>query len=629
MKGAFLFATGCFALFALSNCTNVMNGKPLPAPTDITVVALSPTSLRISWSAPSGAEGCNLYRSNSETGIFIKINPWLVTDSFYEDTGLAANTQYWYKLVALRDGEEQTSSAAHSGTTDPEPLGAPTNVKVVYLTDSSLRVSWDALSESDGYNVYRSSSQYGTFTKVNTIPVSSLFYDDGGLTPATEYWYKAAGVRGGVEQAQCGAVEGYTGQRWAKSYGGSSGESATFIQQTADGGYIVAGYTTSFGAGSSDFWVLKLASDGTVSWQKAYGGSSEDKASSIQQTADGGYIVAGHTQSFGAGSSDFWVLKLTSDGTVSWQKAYGSSSEDTASSIQQTTDGGYIVAGTHPANYGDFWVLKLAADGAVSWEKRYGDALEDGACSIQQTTDGGYIVAGSTFAVGYGLDNVWILKLDSAGAVTWQKSYNGGGVDTASSIQQTTDGGYIVSGKTYSFGADMADFWVLKLASDGAVSWQKLCGGWSIYGGINDCAHAVRQTTDGGYVVAGYTETYQGYDAWVLKLASNGSLSWKQAYGGEADDIAYSIQATTDGGSVVAGYTGSFGVGGSDLWVMKLPIDGELHGADFRITLSSSFFSSSAAPNDTAVTAAVTTASVNGTAAAGQDTSCTVSTQYP
>jgi hypothetical protein len=118
------------------------------------------------------------------------------------------------------------------------------------------------------------------------------------------------------------------------------------------------------------------------------------------------------------------------------------------------------------ANNGDFWVLKLDSEGAVSWQKRYGDALQDGASSIQQTADGGYIVAGSTFAIGSGLDDVWILKLDSEGAVSWQKKYGGGGVDSASSIQQTTDAGYIVAGKTYSFGADTADFWVLKLSSD-------------------------------------------------------------------------------------------------------------------------------------------------------------------
>jgi len=133
--------------------------------------------------------------------------------------------------------------------------------------------------------------------------------------------------------------------QWARTYGGGGNDEAWSIQQTSDGGYIVAGLTESFGAGSSDIWILKLSSTGTIEWQRTYGGSSYDTAHSIQQTSDGGYIVAGDTQTFGAGSADYWIIKLFPNGDIEWQRTYGGGSYDTAHSIQQTIDGGYIVAG--------------------------------------------------------------------------------------------------------------------------------------------------------------------------------------------------------------------------------------------------------------------------------------------
>ena len=240
---------------------------------------------------------------------------------------------------------------------------------------------------------------------------------------------------------------------WAKTYGGTGFDFAYSIQETSDGGYIVAGSTASFGAGSDDFWVLKLYSNGNVAWQKTYGGADYDYAYSIQQTSDGGYIVAGETWSFGAGSRDFWVLKLYSNGNVAWQKTYGGiNADDVAFSIRQTQEGGYIVAGRTDSSLGagkdDVWVLKLDANGNVTWQKTYGGGNWDYAYSIQQTSEGGYIVAGWTDSFGAGNDDVWVLKLDSAGNVTWQKTYGGANDDAAFSIQETSNAVYFVAGYT-------------------------------------------------------------------------------------------------------------------------------------------------------------------------------------
>jgi hypothetical protein len=221
-----------------------------------------------------------------------------------------------------------------------------------------------------------------------------------------------------------------------------------------------------------DFWVLKLDASGNVQWQKTYGGVDDDRARSIQQTSDGGYVAAGWTKSFGAGNSDYWVLKLDASGNVQWQKTYGGADWDYTSSIQQTADGGFVVEG-YSVSFGagnwDFWVLNLDASGNVQWQKTYGGAGDDRTSSIQQTTDGGYVVAGNTVSFGAGSNDFWVLKLDASGNVTWQKTYGSNDRDRAYSIQQTADGGFVVAGRTTSFGAGGEDSWVLKLDANGEI----------------------------------------------------------------------------------------------------------------------------------------------------------------
>jgi len=178
------------------------------------------------------------------------------------------------------------------------------------------------------------------------------------------------------------------------------------------------------------FILLMISATGCgAKWAATYGDANTDRAYSVRQTTDGGYIVAGHTD-FAVGGSlgDIWILKLDSSGNILWQKKYGGSSKDRARSIQQTTDGGYILTGhtwSYGAGYKDTWVLKLDSGGAVQWQKTYGGSAKDTAQSIQQTTDGGYIVAGSTESFGAGLEDVWVLKLDSGGNIQWQKAYGG------------------------------------------------------------------------------------------------------------------------------------------------------------------------------------------------------------
>jgi len=234
----------------------------------------------------------------------------------------------------------------------------------------------------------------------------------------------------------------YSAQYWAKAYGGSDNDMAYSVWQTTDGGYIIAGYTYSYGAGSYDVWVLKLNSSGNITWQKTYGGSDDDRAYSIQQTADGGYIVAGNTQSFGAESNDFWVLRLGTNGSVLWQETFGTSGSDIPRAIKQTDDNddgmkddGYIVSGECSCGLGgaDIWIVKLDSVGQIAWQKAYGGSNYDGDAFIQQTTDGGYIILAETTSFGISVADLWVLKLDGNGNVgrgypgTWRKTYGGCG----------------------------------------------------------------------------------------------------------------------------------------------------------------------------------------------------------
>jgi len=317
---------------------------------------------------------------------------------------------------------------------------------------------------------------------------------------------------------------------WKRIYG-DVGEDydvrALSVQQTSDGGYIVAGDSGEAWHGPKNLWVMKLDSAADIEWQREYGGNEDDCATSIQLTSDGGYIVAGGTKSFGAGGEDIWIIKLSSDGEIEWQRAYGGSDYDRASSIQETCDGGYIAVGTSSLEYyyGAILVLKLDSAGDIEWQRTYG-GYNDYASSIQQTSDEGYIVAGDT----HGIESVdaWILKLGSAGDIEWQRAYGGNEEDRASCIQETSDGGYIVAGGTKSFGAGGEDSWILKLDSAGDIELQRTCGG-----NEDESASYIQETSDGGYIVA-CTTFYYGipswgsppqWDIWILKFFSDGDIN--------------------------------------------------------------------------------------------------------
>ena len=413
---------------------------------------------------------------------------------------------------------------------------------------------------------------------------------------------------------------------WQKSFGGTLSEIAYSIQRTTDGGYIVAGCAVSnngdvTGVHSypdyADYWLVKINSAGNLQWQKCMGGSALDVARCVQQTSDGGFIVAGYSNSNDGnvsgnhslpGREDYWIVKLDATGNMQWQKCLGGSLQDNARSIQQTSDGGYIVAGWSSSNDGDvsgnhgnndYWVVKLDVSGNIQWQKSLGGSATDEAWAVRQTTDGGYVVAGASesndgdVSGNHGGEDYWIVKLDAAGNIQWQHSLGGHRLDLPNAIRQTTDGGYIVAGQTYSsdgdvtgmHGPDASDYWIVKLDASGNSQWKKCLGG-SDY----DVAYDVQQTVDGGYIVTGLSGSTDGdvtghhpmvnpTDLWTVKLDDSGTMQWQKCLGGSFDDEGFAIQQTPDQGYVIAGrsfssdgdVTGHHGTNNeSDFWIVKL-----------------------------------------------------------
>lgn len=409
--------------------------------------------------------------------------------------------------------------------------------------------------------------------------------------------------------------------QFSKAYGGSIGDVANGIVSSLDGGYVVAGWTRSNNGdvsgnhGQEDAWVFKTDKSGNKLWQKAFGGTGRDYANSISATWDGGYIIAGYTSSNDGdvngnhGSYDAWVVKLDKDGNKQWQKTLGGTDFDQANSITTSLDGGYIIAAYTGSNdgdvsgnhgRGDVWVVKLDKAGNTQWQKTLGGSDEEFAFSIIKSLAGGYVLAaytqsndGDVSGNHGGFGDAWVVSLDKEGNTLWQKTLGGSDRDYANAIAPSIDGGYVIAGETNSSDGDVSgyhgggelggDAWVVKLDKAGNKQWQKALGG-SGY----DKGYAVIPSPDGGYIMAGESGSNDGDvsglhgffygDVWVVKLDKNGNKLWQKALGGTSEDGARSIIPDFYGGYIIAGLTtsnngdvkGNHSPALGDAWVITL-----------------------------------------------------------
>jgi len=361
---------------------------------------------------------------------------------------------------------------------------------------------------------------------------------------------------------------------WTKTFGGTGNDYAYSVLQTFDGSYIIAGYTESFGAVNTDIYLIKTDINGNLIWQKTFGGYGSDYAHFIEQSNDSCYIIVGSTTSYGSGGSDIYLIKTDTAGNLIWEKTFGGVNNEHGWSVQKTSDGGYIIAGsTNSFGAGDvdMYLLKTDEYGNFLWDKTFGDtSRSDYARSVVQTADGGYIIAGLTISFGTGTYDVYLVKTDEYGNLLWEKTFGGSNTHMGFSVKQTKDGGYIIGGNSLSFGSGDYDFYLIKTDSFGNLVWQRNLGGTK-----NDFGRAVIEDANGDYIIAGFTNSFGNgeYDIYICKYDTAGNIIWEKTYGMSGGDWCYSIQKTDDNGFILAGFTNSTGAGEADVYLVKTEPD--------------------------------------------------------
>lgn len=443
--------------------------------------------------------------------------------------------------------------------------------------DSSLP-SWLKASESEGV--------MGPGTSKGIC----LFVDRSSLNAGQNYGHTVAITsNGGTVSIPVSMIVPVPLATFAKYYGAEGDDCFFKIRTTSDGGLIAVGSTDSFGSGPlegvKDAWVVKMDSSGYVEWSKTYGSYWYfERAYDVRETPDGGFIVIAGTSGFTTeGQYGVWIFKLDPYGDIEWEKVYETSSgcDDNQGewgkefSIQMLEDG-FLVAGNVWGEEGlRVWLMKLKGDGELEWEKSYGTSGSDFANSVLSTSDGGYVILGTTMVHRGGKDvekrgpaegdlaqlpsfqphsDIWVLKLLNNGEVQWEKRYGTGFDEFSYEIKQTSDGGFILIGTTFS----TVSAWILKLDAEGDVQWQRSYGGCdaNYYGAYG---HSILQTPDGGFIFAGVlSNRVSGDDLWLVKVDEKGNVEWQRVYGGGGSDVAYSLHQIPGSGYVVTGCTSSF-----------------------------------------------------------------------
>ncbi|MDD5529901.1 MAG: T9SS type A sorting domain-containing protein [bacterium] len=362
---------------------------------------------------------------------------------------------------------------------------------------------------------------------------------------------------------------------WTRTFGGTNYDEAYSVQQTKDSGFIIAGMTSTAGteAIAPDVYLIKINSSGNTLWTKHFGGTLDDYGYSVQQTSDNGFIIVGYTRSSGAGSEDVYIIKTNSSGDTLWTRTFGGATVDNGKSVQQTSDGGFIITGyTNSFGAGgyDVYLIKMNSSGNTLWTKTYGGVQSDVGYSVSETPDGGFIIAGTTYSFGAGNYDVYLIRTNSSGDTLWTKTFGRADDDYGYSVRFISGKteGFIIVGTTHSFGAGSYDVYLIRTNSSGDTLWTRTFGGTNGDGG-----NSIFETQDSGFIITGHTSSFGagGYDnIYLIRTNSSGDTLWTKTVGGTKDDYGYSVQQTQDGGFIIAGWTTSFGAGMEDVYLIRL-----------------------------------------------------------
>lgn len=381
-----------------------------------------------------------------------------------------------------------------------------------------------------------------------------------------------------------------------RTYGGAERDEAWSVRQTTDGGYIIAGSTSSFGVPSEYAYLVKTDANGDTIWTRTFDFATRSAAYSVRQTTDRGYIIAG--SALGPGMWDACLIRTDSHGDTIWTQTYGGLAAEYGYSVVQTIDGGFVLTG-RTLSYGsgqeDVYLVRTKDDGDTIWTRTYGGTGFDEGASVLQTSDSGFVVAGGVESLGAGGTDVYLIKTDARGDTVWTRAIGGASGDWGSAVRRTSDGGYIVVGTTYSFGAGGADVYLIKTDVNGNTLWTKTFGGAS-----TDFGYSVEQTTDSGYIIAAWTESFgSGYaDVWLVRTDVSGDTLWTRTFGGDSFDYGHSVLQTADGGYAVAGNAWPSGAHAYDIYFIKTDADGHVAVAEPKVSpTSSTAISVSCEPN--------------------------------
>jgi hypothetical protein len=366
-----------------------------------------------------------------------------------------------------------------------------------------------------------------------------------------------------------------------KYIGGAGIDRGVTVEQVSDDGYLVTGYTTRRAAGGEDVLLVRTDSSGDTIWTKAIGGKDKDNGWAVRKNADGGYIIVGFTASFGAGGMDIYLIRTDEAGDTLWTKTFGGEGDEFGWDIRRTADDGFIIA-AQTSSFGegeiDAYLIKTDSDGDEKWSKSYGGEKIDRIFSVRQTPDGGYVAGGITYSFGEGDRDAYLLKSDASGEMEWYKNFGGTVYDVGHSVALTDGDGYLITDYGESFATyGKRDVYLIKTDAGGQMQWMKTFGGSE-----NDRAMKGQQTKDGGYIAVGFTqisgESGWDWDVFLIKTDMVGDTLWTRTFGDrDTHDFGYTVQATNDGGYILTGQKQSFDGDESEVLLIKTDSEGRVN----------------------------------------------------